>query len=380
MRNSLLTVLFSLLYCSLAVALPQTARMPKDPQFKVGLIYPRTGPLAAYGQSLSEGVRFGLQKFREENPQVGSRIGVIVADDGGLSSQAEKAADRLISVQKVHIIIGSISNVINQSIGAVTSKNSTLLLLPQGTDESLLSDSNTFSLTPSDRRQGEMLSRFTLRQLRRTKAVIISDSSAPDSEMIAKGFAEAFPKGGGQVLGQWLFEAGKTEPRTLVEEVAKTAPEVIAFPGSYRTVLPLIEAAKSIGLKAVWLGGDGWDHPSLLKGRTDLGSHYFFSYFHKDDPHESVQSFVADFEAFAGHKPDLIAAHGYEAIRAVLQAYTMTRSSDHSALAKALEGAHFAGIYGAGHFAPDRVYLRPAPFMIAAGGQLRFLGRVELEE
>lgn len=380
MGNRLLIVLFISLCSTVGLALPQMARVPKDPQFRIGLIYPRTGPLADFGKSLAEGVRLGLEKFREENPQLGNRIGIVVADDGGLASQAEKAATRLIEVQKVSAIIGSVTNTINQSIAGVTSKSGALLLLPQGTDEDLLADPNTFSLALTDRRQGQMLARFALRQLKKSKAALIVDASSPDSDLIGKGFADAFPKLGGELLGSWRYESQKGATEQILDQLKKAGSELVVFAGSYRRVRNLIEGARKVGLQLQWLGSDGWDHPSLLAGSNPAAKHYFFSYFHKDDPHEGVQGFVSDFELMHGHKPDLIAAHGYEAIRAIIQAYALTHSTDHAALSKALEGARFGGIYGAGHFASDRVFLRPAPFLTSSGEQLRFSGRIDLEE
>lgn len=378
--NILFYVLFIALVSSVAEALPQTARVPKDPQFRIGFVYPRTGPLAPFGQSLSEGVRLGLEKFREENPQMGARIGIVVADDGGLASQAEKAAARLIEVQKVAAIIGSVTNTINQSIAGVASKTSTPLLLPQGTDEDLLSDPNTFSLSLTDRRQGQLLARFALRQLKRTKAALVIEDSAPDGTMIAKGFTDGFAKGGGELLGEWRVETSSSSRSKVLAEIRQTQADLVVCIGSYRTAGPLMEEAQKQGIKASWIGSDGWDHPSLFDARPNLSAHYYFSYFHRDDPHEGVQSFVADYEVMFGRKPDLIAAHGYEAIRAIIQAYTLTQSTDGAMLSKAFEGARFGGIYGAGRFAQDRVYLRAAPFLTASGGQLRFSARTEPED
>lgn len=359
---------------------PAEAKSPRDLQFRIGFIYPRTGPLAPYGQSLSDGLKLGLQQFRDENPQLGHQIGVVVADDGSLASEAEKATERLIKTQKVHIIIGSISNTVNQAIAKEAGEKQTLLVLPHATDESLLGDALTFSLSPSDRRQGRMLARFALKQLRRDKAVILLDSATPDGEMIAKGFSEFFDQNGGQTLGQWTLEGGKTQLPPLMQEIARLQPQVIIFPGSYRSIKPLMDAARKAGIKATWIGGDGWDHAELLRLNEDIGAQYFASYFHTSDPQAGVQNFVADFEAAYGRKPDALASRGYEAVRVVLQAFASARSTDRTNLARAIEGGHYAPIYFSGRFAKDKVYLRPMPFLVTSGGQARFMSRIDLEE
>lgn len=370
-----------LLFVALAFfTIPVKAGPSKDPLFRIGFVYPRTGPLAPFGSSLSEGVKLGLAQFRAENPQLGSHVGVVVADDGSLASEAEKSSERLIKMQNVHLIIGSISNTINQAIAGVAAKHETILIMPRATDETVLGNPFNFSLAPTERRQGRLMGRFALQQLRRDRAVILLDSYQADGDMIAKGFSEYFDKNGGQTLGSWKLKAGVSHLPTLMQEIAKMEPQLIVYPGSYRTLGPLVEEARKAGIKATWLGSDAWDHPDLLRLNTKLGAQYYFTYWDNSDPQAGVQNFVADFEAAYGHKPDVIASQGYLAIRIVLQAYAMTRSTHRDTLTKALEGGHFGQLYASGRFAKDKTFLQPAPFMMTSGNQARFMSRIDLEE
>jgi len=370
-------ILFAFIICSSSSAL--LAKPAKDHVlYRIGFIHPRSGPLATYGNSLSQGVKLGLTQFRSENPQLADKVALIAADDHGLASEAEKAAYRLVQQQKADILIGSLSNVANQSIAAVSSKTNILLLLPRGTEDDLTDYPYVYSMSATDKRQGRMLAQFALKSLRRDRAAVLVDARAPDSEVIGRAFAEAFTLSGGQLLGQW--QAGGTEGlRSVLNKIASAQPNIVVFPGFYRGVPNILTEARKAGIKATFLGGDGWDHDDLYKS-GDLGSQYYFSYFHKGDPQAGVQSFITDYETAFGQKPDVFAALGYDAVRAALQAFVLAKSAQTPNLQKTFEGARFPSIYGAGHFGKDHVFLRPYPVMITTGGQARLMARVVLDE
>ncbi|WP_141735851.1 ABC transporter substrate-binding protein [Oligoflexus tunisiensis] len=368
--------------CALIICSPMSslfAKPAKDQvQYRIGFVHPRSGPLAPYGNSLSQGVKLGLTQFRKENPQLADKVALIAADDHGLASEAEKAALRLVQQQKADILIGSLSNVANQAIAAVSSKTKSLLLLPRGSEDDLTAYPYVYSTSVTDKRQGQILADFALKTLRRDRAAILLDARSPDSEVISQAFAEAFTQGGGQVLGQWT-EGGTENLRSVLTKIASAQPNIVVFPGFYRGVPRVLAEARKAGIKATFLGGDGWDHADLYK-QGDLGSQYYFSYFHNNDPQAGVQSFTADYEAAFGQKPDIFAALGYDAVRTALQAFVIAKSGQTSELQKAFEGARFPSIYGAGLFGKDHVFLRPYPVMITTGGQARLMSRVMLDE
>jgi branched-chain amino acid transport system substrate-binding protein len=373
---------FGVILFALIAALPSSlafAKPAKDKvQYRIGFIHPRSGPLAPYGNSLSQGVKLGLTQFRNENPQLADKVALIAADDHGLASEAEKAAYRLVQQQKADILIGSLSNVTNQSIAAVSSKTNVLLLLPRGTEDDLTAYPYVYSMSATDKRQGQLLSQFALKTLRRDRAAVLVDSRSPDSEVIGKAFADAFTQSGGQMLGQWT-QGGNESLRSVLSKVANAQASIVVFPGFYRGVPKVLAEARKAGIKATFIGGDGWDHEDLYK-QGELGSHYYFSYFHPNDPQAGVQAFVSDFESNFGQKPDVFAALGYDAVRTALQAFAIAKSAQTANLQKTFEGARFPSIYGAGYFGKDHVFIRPYPVMITTGNQARLMSRVTADE
>ncbi len=348
--------------------------------YRIGFIHPRSGPLASFGNSLSQGVKLGLLQFRAENPKLGEQVALVAADDRGLASEAEKAALRLVQQQKANILIGSLSNIANQGIASVSSKTSTLLILPRGTDEDLTAYPYVYSMSATDKRQGRILAQFALKSLRRDRAALLIDKNSPDGAMIGKGFEEAFTQGGGQFLGQWEEENTPGNLTEVLGKIAAAQPNVVVYPGSYLRVSNLLIQARKAGIKATFVGSDGWDHDDLYRQGEDLGSQYYFSYFHNSDPQASVQAFVTDYETNFGQKPDVLAALGYDAVRVALQAFMLAKSPQTASLQKTLEGARFPSIYGAGRFAKDHVFLRPYPIIITTGGQPRLMSRVLLDD
>ena len=84
----------------------QTLTPTETEGFRIGFVYSKTGPLAAYGKSVSQGAKLALQHFRLENPSLSQSVQMVAADDGSLASVAEKAAERLVTKQGVHALVG----------------------------------------------------------------------------------------------------------------------------------------------------------------------------------------------------------------------------------------------------------------------------------
>src|SRR6266581_413592 len=99
-----------LLLCSFAataaLALPQRAAAQGDP-IRVGFLTVRTGPLAAGGKQMEEGIQLFL---KERNHTIaGRKVELLIADTGGNPAGARTKTQELVEREKVHVIIGPLA-------------------------------------------------------------------------------------------------------------------------------------------------------------------------------------------------------------------------------------------------------------------------------
>src|SRR3954467_8338838 len=92
----------ALALCALA---PQPA-LAQEP-LRIGFLTVRTGPLAAGGRQMEEGINLFL---KERNSTLsGRKVEIIFADTAGQPAQAKTKAQELVEREKVHILVGPLA-------------------------------------------------------------------------------------------------------------------------------------------------------------------------------------------------------------------------------------------------------------------------------
>ncbi len=95
---------------------------------KVGIIYSKTGPLAAYGAEYEEGLRLGMKYLTKGTNTVnGHKIVISWNDDGGVAANAVTTAKDLIG-QGYKIIGGATSSTVGLALAPIAAQNQVLFI------------------------------------------------------------------------------------------------------------------------------------------------------------------------------------------------------------------------------------------------------------
>src|SRR4051795_271862 len=74
---------------------------------RIGFLTVRTGPLAAGGRQMEEGINLFL---KERNSTLsGRKVEIVFADTAGQPAQAKSKAQELVEREKVHVIVGPLA-------------------------------------------------------------------------------------------------------------------------------------------------------------------------------------------------------------------------------------------------------------------------------
>jgi len=95
---------------------------PQKITVKVGIIMPLTGAFALFGQDTSRGVLTAISMFNEKQLIPGVEVVPVVADSQSSPTVAASEAERLITVEKVDIVIGSYAGSLAMAISGVCEK------------------------------------------------------------------------------------------------------------------------------------------------------------------------------------------------------------------------------------------------------------------
>ena len=368
---------FSLLFI---LALAESSALAVKANLKVGIVRPKTGPMAPIGEELHNGVMLAYKKLQNsKQPNASQRIKIIDEDDAGMSSTATKAAETLINRHRVHLLIGSVSNTLNHAIADVASRKNKLLILPIGTDSDILAKgTNIFSVSLSEAQQGAALGKFASTFLKKTKALIMEEVDNPYSKILSKNFISQFKKSGGLSAEVVKFGSeGDTEESTL-SQAAKVEQEVTFYPGFYNEAKKFIMAFKEKKINSVFIGGDGWDTFQIrdIFG-ADFSGHYYYTPYSANDPHPAMQRFIRSFELEYKKPPSLAAFAGYEAFNLAVFAYQKVKSNRTSPLQSFLSTTRkLPSLTGQMKMSPTRNAIKPATIMVTTPQGSRFMTRI----
>src|SRR5690349_24888268 len=91
---------------ALLLSLTGTAFAQGDP-IRIGFLTVRTGPLAAGGKQMEQGIQLFLKE--RNNMIAGRKVELIIADTGGNPAGAKTKTQELVERDRVHVIIGPLA-------------------------------------------------------------------------------------------------------------------------------------------------------------------------------------------------------------------------------------------------------------------------------
>ena len=192
-------------------------------EIKVGANFERTGNVANYGQATLDGFNLAIKEINEAGGINGKKIKVVEADNKSEASEAVNAATKLISDDKVKVIVGPAvtANVIAES--QVATDNKVPVIAPDATSPDVTVENGKvkpfiFRSCFIDPQQGSVMAKFAAEQLKAKTAVIYVDNSSDYSKSLGKVFKEKFEAAGGKVLMEEAFLAKDQDFKAALEK------------------------------------------------------------------------------------------------------------------------------------------------------------------
>jgi branched-chain amino acid transport system substrate-binding protein len=329
---------------------PMNANAAKN-EITIGAVFPMTGPIATYGQESVNGMNMALKLINAKGLN-GKKLKVILEDNKGDPVESANAVRKLIFVDKVATIFGSVASSNTLAEAPIAQKAKVPLLTPASTNEKVTMTGDYISRTCfTDAFQGVVMAKFAYNSLKKKKAAIIIDNSSDYSKGLAAVFKKEFTRLGGTLASKedFAYQQKDTDFRSLLRKVKRSKPDVVFLPGYYTEAGLILKQAKQQNITLPFLGGDGWDSPKLqeLAGPEGIKGNYISSHFSPDDTDPAVQKFVKEYVATYKKKPGAMAALGYDGILVLAHAMKMAGEINSKNIQSAIASIkNFKGITG----------------------------------
>ena len=364
------TLAFILLSACMALAEEAAA------QIKVGAVSCLTGELSTFGVSSIQGARLAVDGLNASGGVLGQRLELLVEDNGSKAGEAATIARKLLTQDHVVAILGDLTSSATMEAAPLAQAAGVPLLTPTGTGEEITKVGDyVFRSCFLNSFSGQVMARFALDRFKATRAVTLIDVKQDYSVGLAAVIKAYFEGHGGKDVLELSFSSGDTDFRAQLTRARAFRPDVIFVPAYYPEAGLILRQARQLEIKARFIGGEGWDSPTLLQvaGKSADGA-YYVNHFSADDPKPNVQTFVQAYRQRYGTAPDALAALWYDGARLIADAISRAGSADPKRIRDALAATKdFPGVTGSISMDANRNASKPGVVLTIQDGQVRMV-------
>ncbi len=323
--------------------LPAAARqagVARRNRIDIALALPFSGEYHSFGEDIYNGAVIAAEQYQAHAPE---EIVLTPYDTKGDPIEAARIVGELVRTPS-RVVIGPLTSEEAAVVAAKTSCNRLPTLVPAATQSGFTKLSEVvFQLSPNIELQGVTMAKYAREQLHADSAVIITSTKAEHLQM-SRAFSDAFTSLGGKVIATEYYRPRDKDFGPYIRDIKAMLlgyhPDSIFFineqgdtldpdgipahvdclflPGDPSQIRLLLPQINFYNLKGAYLGSDGWGDEVILKlGDNITKEGVFPSPFLNPGNSETYLQFATAFDTRYGHRPNRLAALGYDAVNII---------------------------------------------------------------
>ena len=311
---------------------------------KVGSMSPLTGPYAADGNDIANGVRTAIAVVTGDGGIPGfDKIELSAQDTACDPRQAVAAANKLLN-EGVSAVIGAYCSSSTIPASETLDEESVIMITPASTNEKVTERGlkYMFRTCGRDDDQSKAALKF-IKGFLKAKTVFIVDDKTTYSQGLADNVEKECTAAGIQVAAHEHVNEGDKDFSAVLTKVKAANPDVfyISLQNSATGALMVIQA-KRMGIKATLLGQDAVYHPQLIEVGKDAAEGMFLTFGYVDTETPSYQKFIKAYKPKYGD-PGAYSTYAYDSAMAYFMAVKAAGSVEPEKVRAALLKLDFPG-------------------------------------
>lgn len=327
-----------------ALALSATAQA----QVKLGVMGPFTGPNAAFGAQLKNGVEQAVADINAAGGILGKKIQLISGDDASKPEQGVSNINKFVG-DGVKFVVGAFNSSVTMPSTDTARENNILMITPASTNPKITERKmwNTFRICGRDDQQGGAAADIISRLYKGQKIAVIHDKTT-----YGKGLADETRKKLRRTykMRSVLYEGinvGEKDFSALVSKIKRSGAVLVYWGGLHTEGGLLLRQMREQGVKAPLMGGDGItsDEFSAIAGPAADGTLMTFSPDPRTNP--ANKAIVDKFRKDRKFEPEAYTLYSYASVQVLKQAAEKAKSLDPKKVAAAMHsGMKFNTVLG----------------------------------
>ena len=288
---------------------------------KLGFVTAYTGPGAAYGVAMKEGVDLAVEEINK-NPNTKVKIDLKTYDTKLVKAEAINAFKKCIEQDKVLAIEGPMTSGEMFAAGPIA-QQSKVVAFGTGTTAPGITDIGDYIFRNAI--PGKLAIPVTMKKAHDKlgfKKVALMYSNNND-QMVgeSKIYQELYKEMGLEVVDVETFADKDTDFSAQLTKIQASNPDVICVAGLYQEGALIVKKAREMGLNQPIVGNNGFNSPAYIQqGGAAADGTLVATPWDAERKTDKAQNFRKAFVAKYGHEPDQFAAQAYDAMYVLHQA------------------------------------------------------------
>ena len=335
-----------LITLGLALSITAATAATVTAQVKLAVGGPITGPSAATGAQMKNGVDQAAADINAAGGILGQKVVVSYGDDVSDPKQGVSVANKF-SADGVKFVIGHYNSGVTIPSSEVYQENGILQITPASTNPTVTERKmwNIFRVCGRDDQQGQVAGEYIAKHFKGKKIAIVHDKTT-----YGKGLADETRKTMGKAgMKDVLYEGvntGEKDYSALVSKIKQSGAELIYWGGLYTEGGLIVRQMRDQGVKAPLMGGDGItsDEFASIGGPGVEGTLMTYGPDPRNKP--DAKKVVEEFRA-KKFEPEAYTLYSYAGAQVIKQAAEAAKSLDPKKVAEKMHsGMQFKTVLG----------------------------------
>ncbi|HEY6831377.1 MAG TPA: branched-chain amino acid ABC transporter substrate-binding protein [Pseudolabrys sp.] len=315
-------------------------------QVKMAVGGPITGPSAATGAQMKNGVDQAAADINAAGGIMGQKIVVSYGDDVSDPKQGVSVANKF-AADGVKFVIGHYNSGVTIPSSEVYQENGILQITPASTNPTVTERKmwNIFRVCGRDDQQGQVAGEYIVKHFKGKKIAIVHDKTT-----YGKGLADetrkTMAKGGMKDVLYEGVNTGEKDYSALVSKIKQSGADLVYWGGLYTEGGLIVRQMRDQGVKAPLMGGDGItsDEFASVGGPGVEGTLMTYGPDPRNTP--DAKDVVAEFRA-KKFEPESYTLYSYAGVQIIKQAAEAAKSLDPKKVAEKIHsGMNFKTVLG----------------------------------
>jgi len=306
---------------------------------KIGLATPLSGPSAARGKDLLQGMQLAAKELNASGIKISGKpvtIEIVAVDDKADKEVAKKVAQDLVDAKVIAVVGDLSSDVTEATIPVYKQGNLPQLFTSSSTDLMKLGDGNTFRLVANDTLQAQAIVGY-LGESIKAKSVALFYEDSSFGVPIGKDVTAMLRKQDKNLLISEAVNNKTTDFAPLVAKLKAAPPDVLVAVLRDQQLMPLFKqlgAAQLAKLPVIVTGSSKTE--KLLHSEDGVQSVYVTSSVVDPSDTDPGKAFLQKFRSAYNAEPIWAAHYGYDAVYILADVVQHVQSVDPEAMRKEL--------------------------------------------